>query len=308
MIPKVFVTGASGFVGRAVVKELLGRRYLVHALVNRRPVAGTDELVKTCSGGLFDSSALAEGIRGCAAVIHLVGILTENADEGVTFERVHVEGTRRMVAGATQAGVRRFVHMSALGSRPGAPTEYHRTKFEAEQIVRQSGLDWTIIRPSLIHGPGSDFMRQEARWSRHRAPPFLFMPYFGAGPLGCRTVGRLQPIYVADVARAIVDAMENPQHVGEVHLLGGPDRVTWPDLHRMCSSAISGSPHLALPIPAWSGRLMSTVLPPALLPFNRDMVEMSQEDNTCDMTKFKAGFGWEPRPLEATLKEYADQL
>ncbi|MFI5381105.1 MAG: NAD-dependent epimerase/dehydratase family protein [Tepidisphaerales bacterium] len=308
MTPKVFVTGASGFVGRAVVQELLGRGYLVHALVHRRPLEQADERVKICAGGLFELAALAEAVNGCAAVIHLAGIIMENAEEGITFERVHVEGTRNVVAAAVKARARRFVQMSALGSRPGATTEYHRTKFAAEQVVRGSGLDWTIVRPSLIHGPGSDFMRREARWSRHTAAPFLFMPYFGAGPLGCRTAGRLQPIYVGDVARAIVDAMENPQHVGEVHLLGGPDTVTWPDLHHICSAAIAGSPHLALPIPAWYGRLMSNILPPALLPFNHDMVEMSQEDNTCDLTKFKARFGWEPRTLEATLREYARQL
>ena len=308
MTPTVFVTGASGFVGHAVVEALLARGYHVHALVNRRPLTGFDDRVTNFTGGLFDPAALEQGMKGCAAAIHLVGIIMEDAEKEITFERVHVQGTRQVVAAAAKAGIRRIVHMSALGSRPGAATEYHRTKFQAEQIVRKSGLDWTIVRPSLIHGPAGDFMRQEARWARHTAAPFLFMPYFGGGPFGCRSSGKLQPIYVGDVARAIVDAMENPQHVGEVHLLGGPDKLTWRDLHRACSTAITGSPRLALPIPAWYGRLLSHILPPALLPFNDDMVRMSQEDNTCDMTKFKARFGWEPKALEPALKEYAAQL
>src|SRR5687768_9499458 len=164
---RVFITGASGFVGSAVLEELLSRGYSANALVHRGELQVTGDRVTTIKGDLFDRKALDEGLRGCDAVIHVVGIIMERPGKGVTFERIHVEGTRNVVDAAVRNGVRRYVHMSALGSRPDAASRYHRTKFQAEQYVRGSGLEWTIFRPSLIHGPRGEFMRMEADWARH---------------------------------------------------------------------------------------------------------------------------------------------
>jgi NADH dehydrogenase len=198
--------------------------------------------------------------------------------------------------------------MSALGVRPGAVSTYHQTKYLAEQDVRNSPLDWTIFRPSLIHGPAGEFMQMEAKWARGTAPPFLFMPYFGAGAFGRGGAGMLQPIHVNDVARAFVDALENPKTVREIYPLGGPDRVSWPQLHRTVARAVVGRRRWILPMPVWKARLLTHIVPPSLLPFNRDQVIMSQEDNTADLAKFKSDFGWEPRSFEASLLEYAASI
>ena len=306
---RVFVTGASGFVGSNVVRELLARGYAVNALVHRAdlPVAGDN--VRPVRGDLFTPKALDEGIAGCDAVIHLVGIIMQRPAQGVTFERVHFEGARNVVDATKRGGVRRYVHMSALGTRPGAVSEYHRTKYKAEQYVRNSGLDWTVFRPSLIHGPGGEFMQMEAKWARWRAAPFLFMPYFGAGLTGRGGAGKLQPVYVKDVARAFVDALENPRTVGEVYPVGGSERLTWPDLHRKSAEAITGNAKRRVaPVPAWYAGLLTRVVPGPLLPFNRDQVAMSREDNTCDLSKFRDDFGWEPRAFSEALGEYAKQM
>src|SRR5437762_887669 len=190
MAGTVFVTGASGFVGEAVVEELLQRGYEVNALVHRRAIVSVAGRVHSIDGSLFDEKNLAEGMRGASAVIHLVGIIFERPFEGITFERMHVEATKAVVDAAKVAGVKRFVHMSALGTRMDAVSDYHKTKYAAEQYVRASGLDWTIFRPSMIHGPKGEFIGMEAKWARHKAPPFLFMPYFGAGALGRGEIGR----------------------------------------------------------------------------------------------------------------------
>src|SRR5206468_414885 len=120
-------------------------------------------------------------------------IIMEKPSKGITFERIHFEGAKNVIDAAVRNGVRRFVHMSALGVRADAVSTYHRTKFAAEQYLRASGLDWTIFQPSLIHGPRGEFMRMEALWARGMLPPFLFMPYFGGGFMGWRGAGKLQP-------------------------------------------------------------------------------------------------------------------
>jgi NADH dehydrogenase len=198
--------------------------------------------------------------------------------------------------------------MSALGSRPDAVSAYHKTKFAAEQYIRASGLEWTIFRPSLIHGPKGEFMQMEAKWARYSSPPFLFMPYFGAGALGFGGAGMLQPVFVGDVARAFVDALTNRKTIGEVYLVGGPDRVTWPQLHKTVSRHVIGRERWTMAMPVWKANLLASIGVGKLMGFNKDQVIMSQEDNTCDITKFVEDFGWEPQPFEKSLATYASQL
>jgi NADH dehydrogenase len=309
-MPKhVFVTGATGFVGSAVVHELLNRGHRVTALVHRRsPDDAVASRIRIVEGDLFDARALDAAMSGCDAAIHLVGIIVEKPGRGVTFERIHFEGTKSVVDAARRSNVRRYLQMSALGTRPDAVSSYHRTKYKAEQYVMNSGLDWTTFRPSMIHGPGGEFMRMEARWARRTYPPFLFMPYFGAGALGRGGAGNLQPVFVNDVARAFADALDNPGTIGEIYPLAGAQVITWPELHRITARAILGKKRWVMPLPAWYARAVTHIVPAALLPFNRDQVIMSQEDNTADMTKFAHDLGWTPGGFEERLQGYAKQL
>ncbi len=306
MAGRVFVTGGSGFVGSAVIDELVSRGHQVNALVNRREIGRAD--VRSIKGGMFDDRALDDGMRGCAAVIHLVGIIMQRPSKGITFERIHYQGTKRVADATRRNGVRRYVHMSALGTRQDANSDYHRSKHLAETYVRTTDLDWTIFRPSFIHGPRGDFLQMQAKWARRKAPPFLFMPYFGAGLLGRGGAGQLQPVYVGDVARAFVDALEKPNAIGEVYPIGGPDVITWPQMHHVVSEAIVGKKRAALAIPAWYAKTITRIVPASLLPFNRDQVIMSQEQNTCDLSKFVDDFRWTPRPFKESVSGYAKQL
>lgn len=312
MLPKrVFVTGASGFVGTAVIEELLERDYQVNALLHRGDLGPLTDRVRLIRGDIFDPDALDAGVSGCHAVIHLVGIIAEKRWENVTFERMHVTATRSVLESLARAAdaPRRYIHMSALGSRPNAVSTYHQTKFAAEELVRAARrLDWTIIRPSMIHGPRGEFTRMQAKWAKRQSMPFLFMPYFGAGTYGFGGASKLQPIYIGDVARAFVDAIENPKTFKETYSIAGPDVVTWPELHHAVSEAIVGKRRMVLPIPAWYAKLLTRVVPASLLPFNRDQVIMSQEDNTTDIAPFVADFGWTPQPLRYSLAMYAEGL
>ena len=311
MTQRVFVTGATGFVGSAVIDELLSRNIAVNALARRAEVRPGNASVTTIPGDLFDAAALDRGVRDCDAVIHLVGIINENPKAGSTFQHIHVEGTQRVVEATQRAGIKRYVHMSALGTRPGATSVYHRTKFAAEEFVRASPLDWTIFRPSLIHGPAGEFMAMEAMWARKKAPPPIFfmpfMPYFGAGFLGRGGAGMLQPVYVKDVARAFVDSLDNPKTIKETYPLGGSEQLTWPALHQAIAQAVVGHRRWVMPIPVWKAKLLAKFGLGKLLGFNRDQVIMSQEDNTCDLAKFERDFGWKPAPFRAELLKYAGE-
>jgi len=304
---RIFLTGASGFVGAAVLDELLARGYLVNALVHQKTLDPAQGRVESIQGGLFDPQAIQRGLRDCSAVVHLVGIIEEHPRHGVTFHRIHCEGARNVVDAATHAGVKRFVHMSALGTRPNAVSNYHKTKQQAEQLLRNSALDWTIIRPSLIHGPAGQFMQTVARWARKQAPPpffFMpFMPYFGG-----RHAGRIQPVFVKDVARAFVDALEKPTTIGRAYELAGPDQMTWPQFHHICAQAIVHKRRLTAAMPLSVAKLLAALGIAPFLGFNLDQVLMSQEDNTCDLTGFQKDFGWQPRGFETSLRSYSAQL
>lgn len=305
---RVFVTGASGFVGTAVVEELVSRGYAVGALARGGQLHTTSPRIHAIRGDLFDRKALQDGMSGCEAVIHLIGIITEQPRRGITFERIHVEGTRSVVEAAIGAGIKRYVQMSALGTRPNAASQYHQTKFRAEEIVRQSPLDWTIFRPSLIHGPHGEFTKMEAAWARMKAAPFLFMPYFGSGVFGAGGAGLLQPVFVQDVARAFVDCIEKPQTIGRIYDLCGPDRMTWRQLHTAFSDAVVGKSRWVMPIPAWYAKVLTHILPKSFLPFTRDQVIMSQENKPGNITPFEQDFGWKPAEFISALHGYAGNL
>ncbi|GMA60907.1 NAD-dependent epimerase/dehydratase family protein [Alicyclobacillus fastidiosus] len=153
---RVFVTGGTGYVGVPVVRELLRRGHSVTLLARdaSRVPADLCGLVHVVDGDLADSTALQIGMNQADAVVHLVGIIRENRRRGITMQAVHVGGTTAVLEAARRAGVERLIHMSALGARVGARSRYHKTKWEAETRVRQSGLKFTIFRPSVVFGPG----------------------------------------------------------------------------------------------------------------------------------------------------------
>ncbi len=316
----VAVTGATGFVGRHVVPQILDAGHTVRALV-RDPKRATVQRsgVTHIAGDLFDAAALADLVRGADAVVHLVGIIDEDRENDQTFERVHVEGTTNLLAAATATDtVKRWVHMSALGARPDAVARYHITKWRAEEAVRRSGLSCTVFRPSIIHGPDGEFMQMVAGWwTKPFDPPmpvpsgkFPFItggvPYFGKGLLGMGGAGKLQPVYVENVATCFADTLTNDKAFGETYPMGGPDRFTWPQLYETVRDALPVSlDKVIVPIPAWWAKCLA-LLP--MVPFNQDQVIMSQENSTCDTAKVERDFGIELAPFEETVKSYANDI
>jgi uncharacterized protein YbjT (DUF2867 family) len=274
----VFVTGASGFVGQEVLSELRTAGHSVRIL-GRNP--GSEHVQKLASrfsaqvhaGDVTDAKSLEGALSGVDTVIHLVGIINEVGK--ATFENVHARGTQNMVAAAKQAGVTRFVHMSALGTRPNAIARYHQTKWMAEEFVRQSGLNYTIFRPSLIYGPQDHFVNFFAKIIRV-SPILPVMDYNRA---------RFAPVAVEVVAEAFVRSLAEPKAIGQTFDLCGPEAFTLSEL----LDEILGVMHrrrLKLHVPLFIARAQAAFLEflfPALLgkspPLNRDQLIMLQEDN-----------------------------
>lgn len=318
----VSVTGATGFVGRHVVRTLLERGHAVRCLV-RDPAKAAETLpehegLALVVGDVFDASARRELLAGCEAVVHTIGIRRETGG-GVTFERVHVEATRLVAESAREAGVRRFVHISALGVRADATTAYGRSKFRAERVIRGSGLDWTILRPSLVHGPDGEFVGMVRDWVLGRAAPFAVIPYFARVDMSDPTGPKLEsasvePVSVQDVADAVASALATPGSIGEVYPLPGPDSFTWPEMLRILRDAMpmgdTGKPIVPLPgLAAHAAALgAGAVGLGATLPFGPSEPIMAIEDNAGSLAKAVDQLGLSPRPFERTVADYAPQI
>jgi len=312
----VALTGATGFVGRHVAGALVRAGHSVRALCRdqRAPRVLPTEGVKVILGDVFDDGPLQRVADGADAFINLIGIRRERPG-GVTFERLHVGATRRCIEAARSAGADRYIQMSALGVRPEARSEYHKTKHRAELAVMDSGLDWTIFRPSIIHGPEGEFMQLAKGWVTGQAPPKFFLPYFTPfdGPFP-RPPASVQPVHVEDLAAIFADSVTNNDAVGEIYALGGPDALTWPDLLRTIRDNVPGAKvslepqGLPEPFCLMNAKAAEALGLGSLLPFSASDVLMATEDNTCSNAKASAHFGYEPRSFEQSLGAYADQL
>ena len=281
--------------GRHVTTLLAGRGHQVRALVRRddpgRAAAALP--AERTPGDLADPAALAALTRGADVIVHLVGIIVEAG--AATFEAVHVEGTRRLLTAAREAGVRRFVHMSAVGARdePGA-TRYHRTKWRAEELVRSSGLSHAIFRPSIISGPENRPIRTLARL--HRWSPLV--PVFGDGSFA------MQPVWIGDVALAFALAAERPALSG-VFELGGPATLTYEEFVRAIGRA-AGHPRPLVHVPLAVARAAAAALGVMgpLAPLTLDQLQMLVEGSATPANALESTFGIWALPFDEGLARF----
>jgi uncharacterized protein YbjT (DUF2867 family) len=272
---KVFLTGATGYVGQVMVGTLQAAGHEVVALErNQTRRALALEGVKRVSGDITVPSTLAGLMDGCDVVIHLVGIIREYPRKGVTMETIHVRGTENIVTCAQQSGVRRFLHMSALGARANAVSSYHRSKWEAEEYVRQSGLDYTIFRPSVLFGrggPGPNFIAQLAELVT-KAP---IVPIIGDGQF------LLQPVSIHNVVDGFTRALQTPLTVRKEYEVGGPEQIPYIEILRRISAHF-GKKLRTVKVPV---SLMKVLVPflqkiPSF-PLTNDQLIMLLEQNIC---------------------------
>jgi NADH dehydrogenase len=289
------VTGGTGFVGRAVVLELLQAGYEVRILSRKAPERLPDG-VRHVPGSVVTGDGLDILLNGVDALIHLVGIIKEAGAN--TFKAAHYEGTVHVISAASRNGVKRYLHMSAMGTRADAVSRYHITKFAAEQAVRDSGLDWTIFRPSTIFGPSDEFINM--LFGIMRKTPV--MPVVGGGKT------RMQPVYVLDVAKAFVTALESDRCIGKTYELGGPQQLSLRQMLKIVAQ-VSGLNRLFLNIPLGfvSPAVKVGELLKLPLPVTSDQLIMLGEDNirTGGDPVEELGIKW--TPFEEGIRGYLEK-
>ncbi|HWX54244.1 MAG TPA: complex I NDUFA9 subunit family protein [Verrucomicrobiae bacterium] len=292
---RVFLTGATGFVGSHLLRRLLGEGHIVRALVhNRQNAKGlAGERLELVQGDIVQGAGLDEGMKGCEAVIHLVGIIVEDGD--ATFERIHHIGTRNVVEAARRNRIPRFVQMSAVGVRADGVAPYQTTKWKAEELVRHCGIPYGILRPSLIFGPGDGFVTQMLD-VMGKAP--LFRPVPGNGKYVFR------PVFIDDVTTCFARALTTAT-TGQTIALGGADELSLNEiLAEIARHAGIRKPALHVPLPLM---FMGAAVAQRLLrrpPVTVDQLRMLQEGSTCDIGPMKVAFGIEPRGFAEGLRAY----
>lgn len=324
-IERICILGGSGFVGTRLVSELAARGLEVRVLSRRRETA--KELivlptVEVIEADVHDQQELVRHFRGMEAVINLVGILHESrvgrldlpgARRG-DFQRAHIELPRKVIHACGESGVRRLLHMSALGADPNARSAYQRSKGIAEALVREAGmphsadenwylngpkfirghgLDITIFRPSVIFGRGDSFLSMFAG----------LLKIFPLLPLA-NPAARFAPVYVEDVVRAYADALDDPATYGQTYDLCGPRTYTLEELVRYVGE-VTGRKRAIIPLGEWLSYTQAWVLEfkPGKKLMTRDNYYAMTTDNVC-RGPWPPVFAFQPAALEAVAPEY----
>ncbi len=297
----ILVTGASGFVGSHLVPALLSAGHRVVALA-RTPTAGetvTGRLpdtqrsqVEVRIGDVTRPDSLPAAMTGVDAVVHLVAI-PRDFNGGADLRLVNTEGTRAVVSTMQSAGIRRLIHMGAMGVEDVPDLHYASSKAKAEALVRASGLDWTILKPSLQFGEGDGFFNIVAGLVR-TSPGIVPVPGDGKS--------RFQPIHAGDVARVTVAALADPTTTGGAFELGGPRYWTYREITREVLSALDKK-RLIVPMPVPIISLVAGTAELVHFPFPvaTDQLRQLRLDNIGPLDLIPARFGFEPRPMEGAL-------
>ena len=275
---KVLVAGGAGFIGKNLCAELVDRGHEVTALSRHPDGDGLPDGVETAVGDVTAYDSIVEPVSAADAVVNLVALSPLFDQPAGSHERVHLGGTENLVRAAEEAGIDRFVQMSGLDASPAAKTAYLRAKGEAEAVVRESDLAWTIVRPSVVFGDGAEFLA----FVRLLTTPYLTgLP--GGGSM------QFQPIWVGDLVGMLADALEDDAHVGCTYELGGPAVLSLADVTKLVYAADGRSVRI-LPIPTPLAKLgLGLGDPIPFVPFGAEQARSLEVDNTVeanDVTAF----------------------
>jgi NADH dehydrogenase len=292
---KILVTGGTGVIGEGAIPELIARGHDVrllsrHANDDAKQWPG----VEPFQGDVSNAVSLIGASRGCDAILHIAGIVQEHPPN-VTFQSVNVDGTKNLVDEAKRSQVRRFVFVSSLGADAGE-SDYHKSKLAAERIVQDSGLDWTIIRPGNVYGPGDEVISLILKMVRGLPA----VPVIDDGEQ------EFQPMWHEDLARVLAAAVERQDVNGEILEAAGAEITTMNDLLRRFAEITDRSP-VRVPVPARLAELAAR-LSPLDMPIDDTKLSMLKQKNVIRGQSATARLGVTATPLDRGLRLLADAL
>jgi uncharacterized protein YbjT (DUF2867 family) len=297
----IAVLGGTGFLGTRLVARLIREGHRVTVLSRDREqhkhlLVLPGLTLENCD--VYQQAQLSERLRGREVVINLVGILNERGFGGAGFRRAHTELTQTVLRAARSAGVTRLLQVSALKADPNAPSYYLRSKGEAEKLIReQTGLDWTILQPSVMFGPGDSFLNRFA--GLLAVIPLIF-------PLA-RPKARLQPVSVDDVAAALISSLHGGATSRQTYELGGPKIYTLREIVQLIAS-LTQRRRLIIGLPDFAARLQGFVMNfvPGR-PFSSDNYKSLKVDSVCAENGLPK-LGIQPQSMMASARQYLGAL
>jgi NADH dehydrogenase len=297
----ILVAGGTGFVGGGIVREL-ARRGKVVAVLSRDPARQAGRFpglsVEYRKGDVTEPESLKTALAGIDTVIssqQFPNSPIENPGKGYTFEKVDAEGTENLAWAAKEAGAKRFVYLSGAGAAGDAERRWFQAKWRAETAVRESGMTYTIIRPSWVFGPEDVALNRFLGMSR-------FLPFVPL--IGNASKQRLQPVFIDDVGRAVAESLENPAALNRVFEIGGPDVLTMREIVKMALE-VAGRKRLLLASPKPLMKLVASIIQFAPgRPLTPDAVDFITMDALADSAELEQALGLKMTPLREALATY----
>lgn len=296
----ILVTGASGYIGRHLVARLVQEGEKPRCLVRNvkraasiLPAAGI-ELVQ---GDTTQSASLEDAVQGIETIVHAAFLTADRKERAPhQYEKTNVEGTANLIQAAKKAGVRRIIEISGLGTRPDKPGSYMQGRYLAEQMLKESGLDWTIIQPSVLFGKDAPFIKGLTDLI-HTSP---VVPLIGGGKI------QFQPIYVEDVVTVILHVLHEPERTrNKTYTIGGPEYYTFTQvidllLHTMHTKRLKAP--APRPLVGVGAAVMEAVLPKP--PLTKAAMMLFNFDNTTSLNSVERDFGFTPLSFKRYLDEH----
>jgi len=288
---RILLTGGTGFIGTALRRAIKEEGHDVRLLVRQQSVDKVEKAgYEIVVGDALDTQTCMRAVEGCDAIVHLIGIRREFPHDGITYEAMHTEATYAVVDAAVRNKVPRIIYMSSQGSRPNATSRYHKTKWESEEIVRKSGMRYTIFRPSIIFGEGDEFHPLMAELVHRNIVPIID---------GGKTL--LQPVSLHNVIPAFAHSLLMPETQGKEIEVGGPERVKFIDIMNAVARHYGVWPNTFAMPSLIAKPLIKALQGTPKFPLTYDELLLLLEDNVCDNSEFLRLFGQK-------LETYIDKI